>query len=462
LPTHVIVLAAGQGKRMKSDLPKVAHTVAGRPLIGWVGAAVGPSRPESLVVVLGHGADLVRPLLPENAIVAIQEEQLGTGHATQIGLDALVSVDDEDTVVVLYGDMPLLTPDLVRSLADRPADTNALMVTSDFGDPSGYGRVIRRNGSVVGIVEDRDCDPEQATITEINAGVYAFRAADLIDTLARVGTNNAQGEQYLTDVIGLLAAEGATLEAVKADSEEVVGINSQDQLADASRTLQQRINQTHLKAGVQIIDPDRTYIDATVEIAVGAIIYPGVHLEGSTSIGENTQVGPDVFARDSVIGADSLVWYSVLRSAVVGSRCEVGPYASLRAGTVLADRAKVGTFVETKNAILGEGAKAPHLTYLGDATIGRGTNIGAGTITCNFDGYEKHATTIGDDVFIGSDTMLVAPLTIGDRAITGAGSAITKDVEADALAVERSDQKTIPGYARRRAERQAAKKVEEQ
>jgi bifunctional UDP-N-acetylglucosamine pyrophosphorylase/glucosamine-1-phosphate N-acetyltransferase len=336
-----------------------------------------------------------------------------------------------------------------------------VMVTAELDDPSGYGRLLREGGKVAGIVEDRDCTPDEARISEINAGIYSFQAGALSRALTAIGSDNAQGEEYLTDVIGILAAEGVKLEAVKAGAEEVIGINSQDQLAEAGQVLRRRINQGHMDAGVQIIDPDRTYIDADVEIAPGVTIYPGVHLEGSTTVGRNSQVGPDVFAVDSSIGEESLVWYSVLRSAVVGSHCEVGPYASLRAGTVLADRAKVGTFVETKNTTLGEGAKAPHLTYLGDATVGSCTNIGAGTITCNFDGDEKHATVIGDDVFIGSDTMLVAPLTIGDRAITGAGSAITKDVEADALAIERSDQKVIPGYARRRAERQATKKAEE-
>ncbi len=446
---------------MKSDRPKVAHRVVGKSLIEWVLMAVAPANPDSLAVVLGHGADAVRPLLGNQPVVGIQEDQLGTGHATKVGLGVLGELDDDDTVVVLYGDMPLLTPELIKSLVARPDDTGVVMVTTDLDDPSGYGRILRVDGEVVGVVEDRDCDSEQRLITEINAGVYAFRAGALTEALAAIGSDNAQGEQYLTDVIGILASKGVKLEAVKADAEEVIGINSQDQLAEAGQILRRRINDGHMVAGVKIVDPDRTYIDSEVEIAPGAIIYPGVHLEGATKVGANAQVGPDVLARDSEIGDDALVWYSVLRSAVVGSHCEVGPYASLRAGTVLADRSKVGTFVETKNAKLGEGAKAPHLTYLGDATVGSGTNIGAGTITCNFDGYEKHATVIGDDVFIGSDTMLVAPLTIGDRAITGAGSAITKDVEADALAVERSEQKVIPGYARRRAERQATKKAEE-
>jgi len=446
---------------MMSSLPKVAHLAAGRSLVGWVTDAVAKSNPDSVVVVVGHGSDQVGAVLDSGIRIAIQSEQLGTGHATRVGLDALDGLNPDDTVVVLNGDMPLITSDLVASLVDRPAGTAALLVTSVFDDPSGYGRIIRENGDLVGVLEDRDCNPEQLEIPEINAGLYSFRAGDLIRALDQITSDNSQGELYITDVIGILSREDATLESVKAAPQEVIGINSQDQLADARKQLRTRINMNHLEAGVKIIDPERTYIDDTVSIEPGATIYPGVHLEGNTVVGADARIGPDVFAVDSEIGSESLVWYSVLRGAVVGENCEVGPYASLRKGTVLQDRAKLGTFVETKNSTLGEGAKANHLTYLGDATIGRGTNIGAGTVTCNYDGYEKHATTIGEDAFIGSDTMLVAPLNIGDRAITGAGSAITKDVEADALAVERSEQKNIEGYARRRAERQAAKMAEE-
>lgn len=444
-----------------SSLPKGAHLAAGRSLVGWVTDAVAKSNPDSVVVVVGHGADRVQAVLDPEIRIAIQSEQLGTGHAARVGLDALDGLNPNDTVVVLNGDMPLITSDLVASLVERPVDTAALLVTSVFEDPSGYGRIIREKGNLVGVVEDRDCSPEQLQIPEINAGLYSFRAGDLIRALDQIASDNSQGELYITDVIGILSREDATLESVKAAPQEVIGINSQDQLADARKQLRTRINMNHLEAGVKIIDPERTYIDDTVSIEPGATIYPGVHLEGKTVVGADARIGPDVFAVDSEIGSESLVWYSVLRGAVVGDNCEVGPYASLRSGTVLNDRAKLGTFVETKNSTLGEGAKANHLTYLGDATIGRGTNIGAGTVTCNYDGYEKHATTIGEDAFIGSDTMLVAPLNIGDRAITGAGSAITRDVEADALAVERSEQKNIEGYARRRAERQAAKMTEE-
>ena len=462
MPTHVVVLAAGQGKRMMSPLPKVAHAVAGRPLIGWVLEAVRPLEPASTVVVVGHGADQVHPHLPDGVVAAIQEEQLGTGHATQVGLDALGEVAADDTIMVLYGDMPLLTTGLLRRLAERPDEVATRMVTSIFDDPSGYGRVMRDEGGfVVEVVEERDCDEAQRAVREVNAGAYGFRAKDLIDALGGVSNQNAQSEYYLTDVIGILVGRGERLEPVEATPEEVVGINSQDQLTDAGRLLQARINHDLMESGVWMLDPERTYIEDTVTVAPGARIYPGVHLEGKTMVGAGAQVGPDVFAVDSTIGAGSTVWYAVLRGAMVGDECEVGPYASLRPGTVMEKGAKVGTFVETKNTTLGEKAKAPHLSYLGDATIGARSNIGAGSITCNYDGYEKHHTVIGEDVFIGSDTMLVAPLTVGDRAVTGAGSVITSDVEADALALERSEQQEIPGYSQRRAERHTGKQNED-
>jgi len=461
LPIHVVILAAGQGKRMMSDLPKVAHVAAGRTLIGWVLEAVRPLRPASTVVVVGHGAEQVVSHLPPDVVPALQEEQLGTGHATRVGLDALGDVAPEDTIVVLYGDMPLLTNELLARLADRSDDVAARMVTSVFEDPTGYGRVIRDGGVVVEVVEERDSDDDQRAIGEINAGAYAFRAKDLIAALGGLSNDNSQGEYYLTDVVGILVGRGERLEPVETTPEEVIGINSQDQLTEARHLLQARTNQRLMESGVWMLDPDRTYVDDTVTVEPGAKIYPGVHLEGNTTVAAGAQVGPDVFAVDSSIGGGATVWYAVLRNAVVGEGCEVGPYASLRPGTVLEKGAKVGTFVETKNTTLGEGAKAPHLAYLGDATVGARSNIGAGSITCNYDGYEKHQTIIGDDVFIGSDTMLVAPLTIGDNAVTGAGSVITDDVEEGALALERTEQRDFPGYSQRRAERQAAKETED-
>ncbi len=458
----MIVLAAGEGKRMKSDLAKVAHVAAGRPLIGWVLEAVNPLEPERTVVVVGHGADQVRSILPEGVSDALQAEQNGTGHAAQIGLDSLGPVDPGDVVMILYGDTPLLTPELLADLADLDADESARLISARLDDPSGYGRVLRsETGKVLGIVEHRDCTPEQLAIEEINAGIYAVRAGRLSDALKQVDNDNAQGEYYLTDVIGILVAEGDKLTAVEATPEEVMGINSQDQLAAARKELQRRTNQRLMESGVAIVDPDRTYIDETVRVEPGARIYPGTHLEGETKVGADSQVGPDVFAVDATIGAGATVWYAVLRGAVVGDGCEVGPYASLRPGTVLKDGAKVGTFVETKNTTLGEGAKAPHLSYLGDATVGARANIGAGSITCNYDGYDKHPTEIGEGAFIGSDTMLVAPVRIGDRAITGAGSVITRDVPDDALAVERSVQKEIRGYSQRREARKAAEDAED-
>jgi bifunctional UDP-N-acetylglucosamine pyrophosphorylase/glucosamine-1-phosphate N-acetyltransferase len=321
--------------------------------------------------------------------------------------------------------------------------------------------VIRdAEGLVTSIVEERDTNDEQRAIRDINAGVYSFRAGDLIEALGEISNENAQGEYYLTDVIGILAGRGERIEPVRAIPEEVVGINSQGQLAEARRLLQARTNQKLMESGVWMLDPERTYVDDTVVVEPGARIYPGVHLEGTTTVGAGAQVGPDVFAVDSTIGAGTTVWYAVLRGAVVGEECEVGPYASLRPGSVLERGSKVGTFVETKNTTLGEKAKAPHLSYLGDASVGARSNIGAGTITCNYDGFEKHRTEIGEDVFVGSDTMLVAPLTIGAGAVIGAGSVITEDVAEGALAIERTEQREIPGYARRRAQRQAAKKSE--
>lgn len=447
---------------MKSDVPKVAHIAAGRPLVGWVIDVSQSLAPANTVVVVGHGADEVRSILPAGVDDALQEQQLGTGDAARIGLDAIDPLAPDDIVVILYGDTPLLTPRLLGELASLDGAESARLISARFDDPTGYGRVIRdENGQVSGIVEHGDCTPEQLAIQEINAGIYAVRAGRLQTALGKLTNENAQGEYYLTDVVGILVSEGDKLSTVDASAEEVMGINSQDQLADARRQLQARTNKRLMESGVAIIDPDRTYIDDTVEVASGARIYPGTHLEGSTNVAAGAQVGPDVFAVDSEIGQNSTVWYAVLRGAVVGDDCEVGPYTSLRPGTVMNRGSKAGSFVETKNTVLGEGAKVPHLSYLGDATVGARANIGAGTITCNYDGYHKHPTVIGDDAFIGSDTMLVAPVTIGDKAITAAGSVITKDVADGALAVERSAQKEIPGYARRREAREAAEDAED-
>lgn len=457
-----VVLAAGQGTRMKSDLPKVLHTAAGRSLLGWALAGVEALQPDRTIVVVGHEASRVAQTLPGWAEVVVQEPQLGTGHAVDVALGAIGALTDEDTVVVSYGDMPLVTGDLLRRTVDARQDQAAAMVTFEIDPPDGYGRIVRGgNGEVARVVEDRDASPDQRRISEVNAGIYAFSGLALQMALGRIAADNAQGEYYLPDVLPILIEEGEKVGTVSADSMEVSGVNSQDQLAAADAELRRRINRSWQQRGVWMQDPDRVYIDDPVELAPGVRLYPGVHLEGHTRIEEGAVVGPDCFVADSVIGPGARVWYSVLRSARVGEGAEVGPYASLRPGTVLGPRAKAGTFVEIKNSTLEEGAKVPHLSYMGDATIGARANVGAGSITCNYDGYEKHQTVIGEGAFIGSDTMLVAPVVVGPGAFTGAGSVITKDVEAGALAVERSHQEEIKGYAARREERHRARASED-
>lgn len=447
---------------MKSDLPKVLHTAAGRTLIDWALSAVEAIKPDLIIVVVGHRADLVRAILPGHVEAVLQAEQLGTGHAVAVALEKVGPLNDDDTVLVTYGDMPLVTPELLSNVVGPRTGDAAAITTVELGEPSGYGRVVRSADGVFSrIVEQKDATEDEKQIREVNAGLYAFAGKNLANLVNRIATNNAQGEHYLPDVLPMLIADGAQVRIVSADALEVLGVNSHDQLSEAEAELRRRINQRWQQEGVWMQDPDRVYIDAGVQLAAGVRLYPGVHLEGATTVRESAVLGPDCFIRDSEIGVAAHVWYSVLRSAQVGDGAEVGPYASLRPGTVLRARSKAGTFVEIKNSVVGEEAKVPHLAYMGDATIGARTNVGAGSITCNYDGYDKHETVIGEDAFIGSDTMLVAPVTLGDGAVTGAGSVITQDVAPGALAVARSPQKAIPGYAARREERHWAKGAED-
>jgi len=449
---RVIVLAAGQGTRMRSTLPKVLHPVAGAPLVSWVvGASLGAELDETLVVI-GHGADDVAAALPDGVLTVVQQEQRGTGHAVLVALEALGDVEG-DTVVVVPGDTPLLSSGTLARLAATHAELEpaVTLLTTHLADPTGYGRVVRDDaGEVVGIVEDRDTDEAQRRITEVAVSTYAFAGGELMRALNEVGIANDQGEMYLTDVVGILAAEGAPIASLEAPAAEVSGVNSHDQLAEAGRALRARLNLKWMREGVSMLDPDRVYLEATVQLEAGVVLMPDVHLQGDTSVAAGAHIGPSVYAEDSHIKAGARVWYSVLRGAEVGESAEVGPFASLRPGTVLGPESKAGTFVETKNTTLGRGAKVPHLSYMGDAEIGEDSNIGAGSITCNYDGFDKHTTTIGDRVRIGSDTMLVAPVVIGNDAWTGAGSTITRDVPEGALGVERSLQKEIPDYAARR------------
>jgi bifunctional UDP-N-acetylglucosamine pyrophosphorylase/glucosamine-1-phosphate N-acetyltransferase len=460
MSVRVIVLAAGQGTRMKSDLPKVLYDVAGRPLVSWVLDAVGGLAPDEIVVVIGHGADLVRDVLPDGTTVVVQEEQLGTGHAVMVALDAMGDASD-DTIVVVPGDTPLIRADSLQAMLAAHRGASATLLTAHMDDPTGYGRVVRDGDRVVAVVEERDADEEQRAITEVAVSTYAFGGRELAEALALIDRANAQGEYYLTDVVAVLAGRGGVGAVAAADGRDVRGVNSHDQLAATAAEMRTRINLALMRSGVWMQDPSRVYVDASVVVEPGARLYPGVHLEGDTRVAAGATIGPDVFAVDTTIREGARVWYAVLRGAQVGPGVAVGPYASLRPGTVLHRDAKVGTFVETKQTVVGPRSKVPHLSYMGDAAIGEDSNVGAGTITCNYDGYRKHPTVIGDRVFIGSDTMLVAPVEVGDDAYTGAGSTITRDVPPGSLAVERSSQRELPGYAARRAAREAAREAEE-
>ncbi|MEN8112759.1 MAG: bifunctional UDP-N-acetylglucosamine diphosphorylase/glucosamine-1-phosphate N-acetyltransferase GlmU [Actinomycetota bacterium] len=451
----VIVLAAGKGTRMKSDLPKVLHRASGRSLLDWVLATAKPLSADETVVVIGHGADAVAESLPDGVVSVVQEPQLGTGDAVRVGLGACN--DAVDTVLVVPGDMPLLEAETLVEMVKthHSAGAAGTVLTAKVEDPTGYGRVERRGAQVVRIVEHRDADERQLAIDEVNTSVYVFDKPPLAAALAKLSTDNSQGEYYLTDVIGILNHGGHRVAGVVADAVEGTGVNSHSQLAGVAQILRSRVNERLMAGGVAMVDPERVYVDADVEVAAGAHIYPDVHLEGATVVGAGAEVGPNVHARNTTIAPGATVRFSVLDGASVGPEANVGPFTYLRPGADLGERSKAGAFVEIKNSSVGEGSKVPHLSYIGDATIGTGSNIGAATVTVNYDGYEKHRTEIGDGVRIGSDTMLVAPVTIGDGAFTGAGSVITKDVSPGALAIERSPQREIPGYAERRKRRAA-------
>jgi bifunctional UDP-N-acetylglucosamine pyrophosphorylase/glucosamine-1-phosphate N-acetyltransferase len=446
---------------MKSKVPKVLQRVAGRPILGWVLEAVAATNPDRVCVVIGHGADEVTAFLPDRVETAEQAERLGTGHAVQVALDALGPLPPDSAVMVVPGDTPLVTGEVLRRLVDgHDAGAAVTLLTARVEDPAGYGRILRDGELVTGIVEHDDADGDVLAIGEINAGMYVFDGAVLQKALSQIDRNNAKGEYYLPDAVAFAADNGEQVRAVVCDPVTVGGVNTQTHLAEVNVIARRRLAARALEAGVLMIDPSRVYLDADVTVEPGAVIYPGCHLEGATFVETGAVVGPDVFAVDTRIGSGARVWYAVLRQAEVGPDVEVGPYTSLRPGTVLAPGSKAGTFVEMKNSTVGEGTKVPHLSYLGDATVGRGVNVGAGTITCNYDGYTKSRTVIEDGAFIGSDTMLVAPVTVGAGAVTGAGSVIASDVEPGSLGLERTEQRNIPGYADRRAARYRAERAE--
>ncbi|WP_309132827.1 bifunctional UDP-N-acetylglucosamine diphosphorylase/glucosamine-1-phosphate N-acetyltransferase GlmU [Brevibacterium sp.] len=455
-PTAVIVLAAGQGTRMKSALPKVMHPIGGRSLLHHAIAAASGTQPDHLVVVVRHERDqLVAHLesLPEastqTVLIADQDEIPGTGRATECALSQLPE-DISGTVVVTYGDVPLLTAETISGLVEiHESSHNAVTVLSaEVDDPTGYGRIVRdASGSLLRIVEQKDASDEERAIREINSGIYAFDAAALRQGLTSLTTDNAQGEKYLTDVIGYSRQAGLAVAATATDDLwQVEGANDRVQLAKLGKELNRRIVEKWMRAGVSVVDPDTTWIDVDVSLAEDVTVLPGVQLLGATDIGAGAVVGPDSTLKDTEVGAGARVVRTHAELAIVGPDASVGPFAYLRPGTNLGEGGKIGTFVETKNAEIGQGAKVPHLSYVGDAEIGEGTNIGAASVFVNYDGVAKHRTVIGKHARLGSDNMYVAPVTVGDGAYTGAGTVVRKDVPAGALAINVAPQRNLEGW----------------
>jgi bifunctional UDP-N-acetylglucosamine pyrophosphorylase / glucosamine-1-phosphate N-acetyltransferase len=455
-----IVLAAGEGTRMRSTTPKVLHRIAGRALVEHaVRAAVGVD-PDHLVVVVGHGRQAVAAHLDGLAgdidrkiTVAVQHEQRGTGHAVGCALAALPDVLT-GTTVVTYGDVPLLDADtLSELLAEHDGSGNAVTVlTAVVPDPHGYGRILRDDaGDVLGIVEQKDATPEQAAITEINSGIYVFDTAVLRGGLSRLTTDNAQGEQYLTDVLSIARGDGRKVGAlVRADQWLVEGVNDRVQLARLGAEFNRRLVENWMRAGVTVIDPASTWLDADVALARDVLIEPNVQLRAGTAVYEGATIGPDTTLSNCVVGAGASVVRTHGSDSEIGERASVGPFAYLRPGAKLGVAGKIGTFVEVKNSEIGDGSKVPHLTYVGDATIGEQSNIGAASVFVNYDGVRKHRTVIGSHARTGSDTMFIAPVTVGDGAYTAAGSVITHDVPPGSLAVARAQQRNVEGWVTRR------------
>jgi bifunctional UDP-N-acetylglucosamine pyrophosphorylase/glucosamine-1-phosphate N-acetyltransferase len=452
-PAAVVILAAGEGTRMKSRTPKVLHTLSGRSLLGHAIAAASGLAPQRLVVVVGHAREEVSAAAlaaAPQADIVVQEQQLGTGHAVRMVIESVGALSG--TVIVTYGDMPLLRGRTLAELAARHAAAgNAVTVLTARGDFPGFGRIVRdAGGAFLRIVEERDATEAERAIDEFNSGCYAFDGALLADAIKRVTTDNSQQEEYLTDVVEILRGDGHPVgTAVAAEPAEIRGVNDRVQLAQARRALNDRILREWMLAGVTITDPESTWIDVTVTIGQDAEIGPQTQLEGATVIGAGAKVGPGCLLEDTTVGEDAVLLHAVCRQSEVGPRVTIGPFAYLRPGVSIADGAHIGTYVELKKSHVGAGAKVPHLTYVGDATIGAGSNIGAGTIFANYDGASKHHTEVGENAFIGSNTVLVAPVTVGDGAYTAAGSAIQEDVAPGDLGIARGRQHNSDGWVLR-------------
>jgi bifunctional UDP-N-acetylglucosamine pyrophosphorylase / glucosamine-1-phosphate N-acetyltransferase len=448
-----VVLAAGKGERLKSGTPKVLHPVCGRPLLWHTLQAVRAAKPERIVVVIGHGADDVRDavtswgLKPEPVFVE-QAEQLGTGNAVQLAEKAVGKMDD---VLVANGDFDPITPaDLRKVLATHRRTAAAVTLGSTVLDePGGYGRVVREGSRVIDVIEGRDATPAVRRIHEVATNWIAFRRDLLFATLPLLDRENRQREYYLNRAISILLDKGERVDAVVCDTGGILGANTRAGVAALEALLRRRVNEAHMAAGVSLIDPAATYIDVEVRIGRDSVVYPNTFVESGSRIGAKCTIGPSTAIARSRVGDGSAVRFAVVEDSKIGKACEVGPFARLRPGSVLEDGAQIGNFVEVKASRIGTRSKAKHLAYIGDAEVGAGVNIGAGTVVVNYDGYEKHPTVIADGARIGSDTMLVAPVRVGKGAVTGAGSVITKDVPAGALAVERTDQRNVKGYRKR-------------
>ena len=444
----VVILAAGKGSRMKSNLPKVLHAVAGKPMVKHVIDSAAFLSPEKTVVVVGPGAAQGQGAVSgDNVHWALQAQQLGTGHAVAQAMPEI----NEDVVLILYGDVPLIQPDTLQSVVDIVDENTVALMTLTLDDPSGYGRIVRDGDNTIQrIVEQKDANDHELGIQEINTGIMACPRSFLEVCLPKLSSNNAQGEYYLTDVIAMAVQSGLTVESVApAHPWEVDGVNDRLQLSRLERIYQRAQADALMREGVTVLDPARLDIRGVVQIASDVVLDVNVVLEGEVTLESGVMVGPNCIIRDSNIGAGTVIdANSVIDGSIIGEQCSVGPFARLRPGTALSDTAKVGNFVETKNAHVGHGSKINHLSYIGDSTLGKHVNVGAGTITCNYDGANKYQTVLADGVFIGSNSALVAPVSIGENATIGAGSTITKDVDANDLGVARSKQRNVSGWQR--------------
>lgn len=442
-----LILAAGQGKRIKSDLPKVLHKVCGKEMVNYVIDTLRKENIEDINVIIGKGADLVKEnTKSRNISYSLQEEQLGTGHAVKCAIDFLKG--KRGTVAIFNGDAPLITEETIEELfkTHKENGNSATILTSILNDASGYGRIIRKGNEVLKIVEHKDCNDEELKVKEINSGMYCFEIESLVECLGNLSNNNSQGEYYLTDVIGMLKEKNEKVGALVISYEETLGVNSRVQLAEVEAVLRKRINNKHLENGVTIIDPNTTYIGIDVEIGQDTIIYPGNVLEGNTVIGKNCVLYPNSRINNSVIGESVDIQSSVILESKIGNQTTVGPFAYIRPESIIGNNVRVGDFVEIKKSTIGNNTKVSHLTYVGDAEVGEGCNFGCGTVTVNYDGKNKNKTIIGNNSFIGCNTNLISPVTVEDNTYIAAGSTITNNVKSGELAVARAKQRNIEGW----------------